>query len=201
MTSQDLKHENFAPLRVFDSSGMYLFTCCFFAVVALAKLLHIGKDAARLAGPPSNFQRVIVVLGTLYLAAYLPILLRRISNRVEQLAIVLLEISCVLWLAKFLATVGAGWAKIPYSDQLQTIVACLVAILAAVCWLQIAQESTRSQWRSRRLTQGGVDFAVVVRRFEEFAGLGAVGGADEAVALHHVDKVGGAAIADTQPAL
>jgi hypothetical protein len=32
--------------------------------------------------------------------------------------------------------------------------------------------------------------------FEDFAGLGAVGGADEAVALHHVDEVGGAAVAD-----
>src|ERR1039458_2281589 len=43
------------------------------------------------------------------------------------------------------------------------------------------------------LAEGGVDFFVVVGGFEDFAGLGAVGGADQAVVLHHVDEVGGAA--------
>ena len=47
-----------------------------------------------------------------------------------------------------------------------------------------------------RLAEGGVDFFVVVGGFEDFAGLGAVGGADEAVALHHVDEVGGATVAN-----
>src|ERR1035438_5164896 len=51
------------------------------------------------------------------------------------------------------------------------------------------------------LAQGGVDFFVVVGGFEDFAGLGAVGGADQAVVLHHVDEMGGAAVADAQAAL
>ena len=37
--------------------------------------------------------------------------------------------------------------------------------------------------------------------FEEFAGAGAVGGADEAVALHEVDQMGGAAVADAETSL
>src|ERR1039458_2619946 len=51
------------------------------------------------------------------------------------------------------------------------------------------------------LAEGGVDFFVVVGGFEDFAGLGAVGGTDQAIALHHVDEVGGAAVADAQAAL
>ncbi len=51
------------------------------------------------------------------------------------------------------------------------------------------------------LAERGVDFFVVVGGFEDFAGFGAVGGADEAVALHHVDEVGGATVADAQAAL
>jgi hypothetical protein len=47
------------------------------------------------------------------------------------------------------------------------------------------------------LAEGGVYFFVVGGGFEDLAGLGAVGGADEAVALHHVDEVGGAAVANT----
>ena len=54
---------------------------------------------------------------------------------------------------------------------------------------------------SAGLAQRGVYFFVVVGGFEDFAGLAAVGGADQAVALHHVDEVGGAAVADAQPAL
>ena len=37
--------------------------------------------------------------------------------------------------------------------------------------------------------------------FEEFAGAGAVGGADKAVALHEVDQMGGAAVADAEASL
>ena len=54
---------------------------------------------------------------------------------------------------------------------------------------------------SRELAEGGVYFFVVVGGFQDFAGLGAVGGADKAVALHHVDEVSGAAVADAQAAL
>src|ERR1039458_3269039 len=51
------------------------------------------------------------------------------------------------------------------------------------------------------LSQGGVSVFVVVGGFEDFAGFAAVGGADQAVVLHHVDEVGGAAVADAQAAL
>lgn len=143
MTSQGIPHENSCPEQVFDFPGMYLLTFCFFAMVALAKLLHIGKDAARLAEPPSSVQRFIVALGNLYMAAYLPILLRRISNRVEQVAIVLLEVSCVLWLASFLSRFGVAWANVPYGNSLQTIIASVIAILAGVRTFQMARNSRR----------------------------------------------------------
>jgi len=47
----------------------------------------------------------------------------------------------------------------------------------------------------------GGDFVEPAGGFEEFAGAGAVGGADEAVAFHEVDEVGGAAVADAEAAL
>jgi hypothetical protein len=52
-----------------------------------------------------------------------------------------------------------------------------------------------------RLAEGGVYFFVVVGGFQDFAGFGAVGGAYQAVALHHVDEVGGAAVADAEATL
>jgi len=57
---------------------------------------------------------------------------------------------------------------------------------------------TKTKTYHSELSQGGVDFFV---EGGDFAGLGAVGGADQAVVLHHVDEVGGAAVADAQAAL
>ena len=51
------------------------------------------------------------------------------------------------------------------------------------------------------LAQGVFDFAEPVGTLEDFAWLGAVGGADDAVALHQIDEVGGAAVADAQTPL
>ena len=51
------------------------------------------------------------------------------------------------------------------------------------------------------LVGGGGDFALPVGGFEEFAGTGAVGGADQAVVFHHVDEVGGSAVTDSEAAL
>jgi len=143
MTPRDIHEEDFGRRRIFDSPGMYLFTFCLFAIVALAKLFKIGKDAAHLAGPPSSVQRDIGILGTLCLAIYLPILLRRLPNRVERLGITLFEISCFLWLANFLVEVGARWAEIPYKDRLQTIIVCSVAIVAGVRWVQVGRTPGR----------------------------------------------------------
>ena len=51
------------------------------------------------------------------------------------------------------------------------------------------------------LAQGLVDLAHPVFRFQNFAGLGAVGRADDAVFFHDVDEASGAAVADAQAAL
>ncbi len=57
-------------------------------------------------------------------------------------------------------------------------------------------------WRDTKLfVGGGGDFAMPVRGFEEFAWAGSVGGANQAVVFHHVDEVGGAAVADSEAAL
>ena len=51
------------------------------------------------------------------------------------------------------------------------------------------------------LPHGFFDFRNPIRTLEDFARLGTVGGADDAVAFHEVDEVGGAAVADSEAAL
>ena len=52
-----------------------------------------------------------------------------------------------------------------------------------------------------KLLQSLVGFVQPAGGFEEFSRFGAFGGADEAVAFHHVDEGGGAAVADAHAAL
>ncbi|MFL6428975.1 MAG: hypothetical protein ACJ71S_12075, partial [Acidobacteriaceae bacterium] len=63
---------------------------------------------------------------------YLPILLRKISNRIEQVGIVLTEVLCLLWLANLLAELGVAWAEIPHVRFLSAAVNCAVTVLAGV---------------------------------------------------------------------
>ena len=51
------------------------------------------------------------------------------------------------------------------------------------------------------LPDRGLDLVEPVRRLEDLARLRSVGRTDDAIALHHVDQVSGAAIADAQPPL
>ena len=61
----------------------------------------------------------------------------------------------------------------------------------------------RKAWNIRPLAlqQRILNFTQPVRALQHFAGLGAVGGAHDAVALHQVNEVGSAAVADAQPPL
>ncbi len=49
--------------------------------------------------------------------------------------------------------------------------------------------------------QGLFDFVNPVGAFEDFAGLGSVGGADDSVALHEIDEMSGTSVTDTQATL
>ncbi len=60
------------------------------------------------------------------------------------------------------------------------------------------QEWPRSGLRAAQdLADCGLDFVEPIRWFENLAWFGSVGWSNDAIALHHVDQVGGAAIADS----
>jgi hypothetical protein len=132
-------------MQLFDSAKIYLFIFGVLALIAMEKLRQLtgGKVHPGTAG--LSISTILLVLITLFMAAYLPVLLGKISNRIEQLGIVLTEVLCVLWLAELLAGLGVGWASVPYDLLISALLYCAVAILAGVRVIQVLRRGNPAQ--------------------------------------------------------
>lgn len=132
-------------MQLFDSAKMYLFLFCVLALITVEKLRQLTRGEVHSATAGFNIKTFLLVLITLFMAAYLPILLRKISNRIEQVGIVLTEVLCVLWLAKLLAGLGVGWADIPHGLSISAVFHCAVAVLAGVRVVQVLRHREPAQ--------------------------------------------------------
>lgn len=124
-------------MQLFDSAKTYVFLFCVLAIIAAEKLHQLTQRAAYVSTTDFNFKNLLLALTTVLLAAYLGRLLLKISNRIEQLGVVLTEVLCVLWLANLLAELGVAWAQIPHSRFLGTTLHCTVTVLAGVRAFQV----------------------------------------------------------------
>lgn len=124
-------------MQLFDSAKMYVFLFCVLALITVEKLRQLSQGATHAGTAGFDVKNLLLVLGTLFMAVYLPILLRKISNRIEQVGIVLTEVLCLLWLANLLAEMGVAWAEIPHGLVLNATFHCAVSLLAGVRTIQV----------------------------------------------------------------
>jgi hypothetical protein len=119
-------------MQLFDSAKMYVFVFCAYALFALLMLYEAiwGVDVV----PTASFvvQDYMDGLATLFIAVYLPVLVRKTSNSIEIAVIVLTEVMCVIAFARLLAKFGITWAIIPYERNVMTVFQCIAAALAGV---------------------------------------------------------------------
>jgi hypothetical protein len=134
-------------LQLFDSAKLYVFTFCLIALIAVAKVKLLFKNPAPVSATGLDINNIVLALITIYMAIYLAGLLRKLSSRIEQAAIVLVEVSCILWFASFLVNLGTAWAGISHGRFLDTIIDCAITILAGVRTFQVV-------WQRRRLQRG-----------------------------------------------
>jgi hypothetical protein len=132
-------------MQLFDSVKMYVFTFCVLALIAVPKVYQLTTGPAPAPTAGFTINNIVLALITIYLAVYLAGLLRRLSSRIEQIATVLVEVACILWLANWLTTVGIAWADIPHSRFLSATVHCVVTVLAGVRAFQVAWHRRRTQ--------------------------------------------------------
>ena len=136
-------------MQLFDSVKMYVFVFCLLAFIAEVKLSQlIGNPAP---APTANFdiEILLTALVTLFIAVYLIVLLRKLSNRIEQVAIVLIELQCILWFVNLLAKFGIVWADILHYRIFDTSVHCLITTLAGVRTFQVVWHRRHFQETSR----------------------------------------------------
>ena len=78
------------------------------------------------------------------------------------------------------------------------------AVNTSFRWVHIGHVAfrvTACAGRAEELAQRVFNFAEPIRALENFTRLGTVGGANDAVALHQIDEMSGATIADAQTPL
>jgi hypothetical protein len=132
-------------MQLFDSAKVYLFVFCMLVLSAIGKLHQLIRGALHSGAAGLTAKTFLLALITFFMAAYLPILLRKISNRIEQMGIVLTEVLCVLWLGELLTDLGARWADIPHGPSISAVANCIVAVLAGVRAVQVLRHREQSQ--------------------------------------------------------
>jgi hypothetical protein len=124
-------------MQLFPSATMYVFTFCIFALFLAAKLHRViyGQVQASITGLGIN--DIVLALITICIAVYLVGLLSKLTSRIEQVAVVLYLVSCILWLVNLLAKVGIAWAAIPHTPVVSAAIDSSITVLAGVRTLQV----------------------------------------------------------------
>jgi hypothetical protein len=124
-------------MQLFDSVKIYVFVFCLGAIIAVEKLHQLTSGRRLVSASGSGVENIVYAIITIFMLLYLPVLLRKLSNRIEQIAIGLVEVACVLWLADWLAGIGIAWVAVPHNLFLASITHCAIAVLAGVRTLQV----------------------------------------------------------------
>jgi len=132
-------------MQIFKTTRGYALVFCAYAFIALATLHNLfRKSGAPITHSPFSTQLPAIV-GMLCCAIVLPGLLRKTSNSLERVVLVLTEAICLLWLANVLPKVGLAWAAIPHEHYFSAILVCAVTLLAGVRVLEVVRQPKADQ--------------------------------------------------------
>lgn len=118
---------------------MYVFSFCLFLLITVEKL-HKVTGGGRSIAFQNHFGPIGILADvfTLCLAIYLVVLMRKVTNKIERLGMLLLEAICALWFLNLLHNLGIGWASIPYGSHLVASIYGLLTLLAGIRTAQVA---------------------------------------------------------------
>jgi hypothetical protein len=133
-------------VQLFDSVWIYVFMFCILALIAAAQVHQLTKGSFPASTNSFEINNLVLALITIYIAVYLAGLLRKLSSRIEQAAVVLFEVLCILWFAEMLAKLGIVWAKIPNGFYLTATLNCTLTVFAGIRAFQML--------RHKRLAKG-----------------------------------------------
>ena len=132
-------------MQIFKSSRAYALVFCGYALVALATAHNLFRNP----GPPVTHSplstQVAAIVGMLCCAIALPGLLRKTTNLIERVALVLTEGVCLLWLVNVLPKVGLAWASIPHERYFSAILVCAAAGLAGIRLFEVVRQRKADQ--------------------------------------------------------
>jgi hypothetical protein len=124
-------------MQLFDSAKMYVFVFFLSAFFLAAKLHLLINGQVQPSTTGLGVKDAVNALITICFAAYSVELLRKLTSRIEQVAVVLYVGSCILWLVNLLAKLGIAWAPIPHSLLVSAAIYSSITALAGVRTLQV----------------------------------------------------------------
>lgn len=127
-------------MQIFKTTRGYALVFCAYVFIALATLHNLFRNpGAPITHSPLSTQ-IPAIIGMLCCAIALPGLLRKTSNTLERVVLVLTEAVCLLWLANVLPKVGLAWAAIPYEHYFSATLVCVAALLAGIRLVDVVRQ-------------------------------------------------------------
>ena len=127
-------------MRIFKTTRGYALVFCAYALVALATVHNLFRNSGPLVTHSTFSIQLPAIVGMLCCAIVLPGLLRKTTNTLEKVILILTEVVCLLWLVNVLAKVGLAWAAIPCERYCSATLVCVAALLAGARLVDVVRQ-------------------------------------------------------------
>jgi hypothetical protein len=127
-------------MQIFKTIRGYALVFCAYALVALATVHNLFRNPGPSVTHSTFSIQLPAIVGMLCCAIVLPGLLRKTTNTLEKVVLVLTEAVCILWLVNVLAKVGLAWAAIPHERYFFASLVCVAALLAGVRLVDVLRQ-------------------------------------------------------------
>lgn len=124
-------------MRLFKSTGIYVYASCTYAVNAVAVVFHYQRNSASPRVHSLDAIVVLTAISMLFLATVALFALKKTSSALERCALVMTNIIGVMIFADYLMRYGFGLPKFSYFRPVFVAVNCAVTIVAGWRTVQV----------------------------------------------------------------
>jgi hypothetical protein len=132
-------------MQIFETIRAYVLAFCAYAFVALATVHNLFRSTGPSVTPSPFSIQFPAIVGMLCCAIVLPGLLRKTTNTLEKVVLILTEAVCLLWLANMLPKIGLAWAAIPHEPSFSALLVSAAAVLVGVRLFEVMRQRKADQ--------------------------------------------------------
>jgi hypothetical protein len=124
-------------MTIFESLRAYAIALGVYFLSSLYMLHAVTKRASASSSSATHHPSVVNLLVALFCVVFFLSVLKRSSNILEKVVMVVSSLFFALWVLSILSAYGYGWAAVPQNMMVSVAVCVLATILVAVRTLQL----------------------------------------------------------------